>query len=72
MATKETDSTTSNGGQGERNTITKAELEEKMQGVGLYIKLERSPGEITIARVETCPSCHVHWFVLDGQIKRLL
>ena len=72
MDTKEKEATMSNGETEEENTFTALQKEKQKQDLGLYVKLEPSPGEIMVARVHKCPFCNRSWYNVKGDHYNLI
>lgn len=61
------DASTSNGGAKERNTTTGEQNNIPMLELGLYVRLEPSPGDVRVAKVEKCPFCKCQWYNMQGK-----
>jgi len=65
MDTKEKEAM-SNGETEERNTSTRTPEEKSKRDLGLYVRLEPSPGDVIVARVHKCPFCNTQWYNVEG------
>ena len=72
MDTREKDTTTSNGETKGGNTFTIPREGKQKLDLGLYVRLEPSPGEITVAKVEKCPFCNCQWYNVNGNNYRFM